>query len=269
MRWLRVAVLVAGVIAGSGVVAAGVRGPVLEGWRLVSDPDAPASPVAGDVASLVLGCCALLLAVAWCWLAVAVITCTWEALAPGTSEATTPSVLRPRLVRAAVAACLGASAFGSPVARAQSSAAGEPSGARAVAVSARPPAAGQRILAGLPVPDRTPGDVRHRAAQVEERPAVTSSQSAQGRPGPVRSVEVGRGDSLWSLTAGLLPTGAPLEAVATAWPLLYAANRAVIGEEPDLLRPGQTLRVGPALTRLLQAARPADPAPTRDAGGPP
>jgi nucleoid-associated protein YgaU len=29
--------------------------------------------------------------------------------------------------------------------------------------------------------------------------------------------------------------------VSAAWPLLYAANRAVVGADPDLIRPGERL----------------------------
>ncbi|GIL35573.1 LysM peptidoglycan-binding domain-containing protein [Phycicoccus sp. DTK01] len=55
-------------------------------------------------------------------------------------------------------------------------------------------------------------------------------------------VVVHRGDSLWTLAARHLGPGASDAEVARAWPRWYAANRAVIGADPDLLLPGQVLR---------------------------
>lgn len=55
-------------------------------------------------------------------------------------------------------------------------------------------------------------------------------------------VPVRRGDSLWSIAARHLgPTATDAE-VAWEWPRWYAANRDVVGEDPDLLTPGQLLR---------------------------
>jgi hypothetical protein len=75
---------------------------------------------------------------------------------------------------------------------------------------------------------------------------------------------------LWRLTADLLPPHAPLGVVATGWHLLFAANRSVIGPDPDLLQPGQTLRVGHALAELVGSAHRLTPSvPAREAGGTP
>jgi nucleoid-associated protein YgaU len=51
------------------------------------------------------------------------------------------------------------------------------------------------------------------------------------------------GDTLWRLAAGLLPEDADTGAVASLCARLYELNRAVIGDDPDLIRPGQRLRV--------------------------
>ncbi|MFE4463675.1 hypothetical protein ACFRCR_01035 [Oerskovia sp. NPDC056781] len=56
------------------------------------------------------------------------------------------------------------------------------------------------------------------------------------------SVVVLRGDSLWSLAERALGEGATDGEVAAEWQRWYAANTAVIGEDPDLIRPGQVLR---------------------------
>jgi hypothetical protein len=55
------------------------------------------------------------------------------------------------------------------------------------------------------------------------------------------AVTVRRGDSLWSIAARHLEAGASDAEVARAWPRWYAANRTVIGENPDLIRPGMQL----------------------------
>lgn len=94
---------------------------------------------------------------------------------------------------------------------------GPPSAAPPVA---RPPAAAQPVAG--PPPAARPGD----------------------------AVVVVPGDSLWLLAATRLGPAAPAAAVAESWPQWYRANRAVIGADPDLLRPGQVLRV------------PADPSAT-------
>lgn len=64
---------------------------------------------------------------------------------------------------------------------------------------------------------------------------------------PVRVV-VREGDSLWTLAARELGPSATNGAIAARWPDWYAANRQVIGDDPDLVFPGQVLRVPPAST---------------------
>ncbi|MBA2696083.1 MAG: LysM peptidoglycan-binding domain-containing protein [Actinobacteria bacterium] len=61
-------------------------------------------------------------------------------------------------------------------------------------------------------------------------------------------VTVRRGDTLWSIAADRLGGSATIEQVAQAWPAWYAANRDVIGPDPDLILPGQQLHP-PATSR--------------------
>jgi nucleoid-associated protein YgaU len=51
------------------------------------------------------------------------------------------------------------------------------------------------------------------------------------------------GDSLWSLATRDLPAGSPAPLVAERWHAIYAANRSLIGPDPDVLVPGQRLRL--------------------------
>lgn len=62
------------------------------------------------------------------------------------------------------------------------------------------------------------------------------------------TVTVERGDSLWRITAGLLPADASDGDIAAAWPLLYRENREVIGDNPSLIHPGQELTIPSGLS---------------------
>lgn len=62
--------------------------------------------------------------------------------------------------------------------------------------------------------------------------------------GPARSsaqVVVRSGDTLWAIAARQLRPGASDREITIAWHAWYAANRSVIGPDPDLIRPGQQL----------------------------
>lgn len=67
---------------------------------------------------------------------------------------------------------------------------------------------------------------------------------ARRRPGVPADdlVVVRRGDTLWDLAAHRLGPGATAAEIARTWPLWFAANRSVIGPDPDQLTPGQRLR---------------------------
>ena len=83
---------------------------------------------------------------------------------------------------------------------------------------------------------RTGMPTARRAEPVASAGRATSTP----RPGTADAVTVRPGDSLWSIAAEHLGTHAA-EQVAQEWPRWYEANRATIGEEPDLIRPGQVL----------------------------
>ena len=51
-----------------------------------------------------------------------------------------------------------------------------------------------------------------------------------------------RGDTLWSVAARHLGPGASDAEIAKAWPAWFAENRDVVGDDPDLILPGQVLR---------------------------
>ena len=257
MRWLRASLLGLTVLVLGRLLVGATDAPLADASQVVrgAHGDGPAGGGAGgsataasDLAALLTGGCALVLLAAGTWLAAAVAVCTWEALHDGREHGHVPrraddvsTVLRPRVVRGLVATVLGVTAVAvPPTAQARAERPG-PAGNVAVAavtgveLSTHP-------LRGLPVPDRPTG-----------RLAVTEQDRGAGapvRPAP-RQLQVRPGDSLWRLAAGFLPAGASDQAVTVGWRLLYAANREVIGADPDLLRPGQTLRVPAVLTTSL------------------
>jgi hypothetical protein len=80
-------------------------------------------------------------------------------------------------------------------------------------------AAAAVFVAGLPLPDRPEGGDE--------------------------VVVVRAGDTLWALAERSLPAGADDGAVTARWHRIYALNRDRIGPDPDLIQPGQRLRLPP------------------------
>ncbi len=94
-----------------------------------------------------------------------------------------------------------------------------------------PTARGPGWVPGPPVVRAHP-DVR--VLSPAPRPRTTRDAPAE--------VVVRRGDSLWSIAARHLGPDASDAEIARAWPAWFEANRDVVGDDPDLLRPGQVLR---------------------------
>ena len=87
-------------------------------------------------------------------------------------------------------------------------------------------------VTGLALPDRATG----------------GALPATGHATRTSHVVVRPGDSLWSITADLLPAGAPDRAIDAGWRALHAANRVLLGPDPDLVRPGTRLALPCLLT---------------------
>jgi hypothetical protein len=144
-------------------------------------------------------------------------------------------------------------------------------GAAVVAGVSGPAVAGQGggadRLAGLPMPDRaTAGSASTDATAPTTRPGravptVAPARAVNGTPAdadrtdaladeradnrPDDRVVVRGGDSLWSIAASRLPRSAGPGDVDRAWRAVYAANRAEVGPDPGLIRPGQRLHLPP------------------------
>jgi len=105
------------------------------------------------------------------------------------------------------------------------------------------------VLQGLPLPERA-STALHVArlvattAEHSERAGAQHRRAAPARPAPrPRTVVVEPGDTLWALAAASLPPGAGAADVAARVALLHRTNRATVGPDPDLILPGQELRL--------------------------
>ena len=86
--------------------------------------------------------------------------------------------------------------------------------------------------------------------------AAQPSTDPDSAPSSGPTHTVAPGESLWSITAHLLPTGSAPAQIAQDWPALYRANSEAIGADPSLIRPGTVLSVPDSLS-----------APSTPAGG--
>jgi hypothetical protein len=104
---------------------------------------------------------------------------------------------------------------------------------------------GASRVEGLPLPDRA--TTMTHVSQVFARAAAHQSSVQEGGASDARPqvVVVRPGDTLWDLARAELPPGADDATVAAHVRRIHRANRAVIGANPDLIRPHQRLRMPP------------------------
>ncbi len=122
---------------------------------------------------------------------------------------------------------------------------------------AAPAADCQTTAGGVPALDRAdPCPIAEDFAPLEhpgphtdpvEPSAPPPSPPTRNAPAQPTTMTVVRGDSLWSMAARVLGPGAETGDIARAWPLLWEANRAVLGDNPHLIHPGVLLAVPQAL----------------------
>ena len=187
--------------------AAGVAAVAVPGsWAAAHAGRGPAG-----VADLLVAACAtgLALALAWLWVVTTVTVAGLLAATPRPGSARTGGATR-RLI---LLAC----------------------GAAVVAGTSVPAQAsggdGRDLLAGLTLPERAVAPAqRHRAP---EPPASATAASPQ-------IYVVRAGDSLWSISRDH-PDGSA--SVDHRWRAIWHANRDVLGSDPDLIIPGQVLRL--------------------------
>lgn len=112
-----------------------------------------------------------------------------------------------------------------------------------------PPAPGPDTPVVLPPHHGTEPDAGP-AVRPAPPPASAPAPTRSGEPPPVPSAAgpvhvVEPGDCLWDIVAARLGPDATAAAIDRGWRLLYAANRAVIGDDPHLIFPGQRLTLVP------------------------
>ena len=95
------------------------------------------------------------------------------------------------------------------------------------------------------------------AAGAGRRTTAQPYPAPDGTTAAPQSVVVRPGDSLWLIAARRLGAQASIAEVARAWPRWYAANRGAIGDDPDVIHPGQALVVPP--DRPAEAGAAAQP----------
>lgn len=235
----------AGVVA-VGLVLAYAAACVVLVWSTIGL--LAASPAAGGRLDVLVG----LGAGAGAWAVLTWLTAT-SVLAVGAALARPDSLLRPlshrlapAVVRRLAVLALGVGIAGSATCAAAPAMAGT-EGARTPATAPYTPGPDGR--GGLPTPDRPADDLR---GWTPDRPAPTHRTAREGalhlvstapRAGTsvADEVVVRRGDSLWDIAARHLGAGASAAEVAAEWPRWHAANRGVVGDDPDLIRPGQRL----------------------------
>lgn len=93
--------------------------------------------------------------------------------------------------------------------------------------------------AGFGPAARAPCTATTTPGAAESATLVTTSPCAGSQP--LDEVVVRRGDTLWDLAARHLGGDATDAEIATEWPRWYAANRALVGSDPDHILPGQRL----------------------------
>jgi nucleoid-associated protein YgaU len=223
-------------------------------WRLTTSGTAVLDPAAALLRLAAVG-----LAVVLLWAAAAVTAGSldgWRRARSGGAVAQTRRPGRPAALASTAVAALVVAALTAPAAHA-----GVHPGSAAVVVAAsvdRPDPDGPLDVRAAedspakpssdaaPVPGSwsglaEPGFTAPRGV-TPEAVGLVSSPATRTDHAPAEVV-VTAGDTLWSLAAARLGPGASDAEVARAWPTWWEANREVIGDDPDLLLPGQRLVV--------------------------
>jgi len=241
-----------GLLAASGLLIGYLLVGSLLGWGAAGAVREVRAPGPAGPGSTVALAAALGAAAALTWLTGLLVLVLASAAVRGVGSRAHARAVRlaPRATRRLAASLLGLAVVGAPIA------AGLPA---AAAVTATAPAAAGPAATALPGADRSGPDLDRPAAGVPvrwtpDRPAApprraTGSEAAVllvtsvPRPaaGVVEEVVVRRGDTLWAIAARHLGPGASAAEVAAEWPRWHRTNRAVIGPDPDLLRPGERL----------------------------
>lgn len=182
--------------------------------------------VGADAAAAALAGLLLWLTAVWLGLGLVIVLLTALPGSAGRCAQAVCRVLLPRVLYRLLVGATGAGVLLAPMA-ATPALASTPARAAGLALAA----VGQPVLPTPMWPTTAPEPGHPAPAPVATAP----------RGDPPETVTVRRGDSLWSIAASRLGAGVDDAAITAAWRRLYTDNRAAIGPDPGLIRPGLRL----------------------------
>lgn len=167
-----------------------------------------------------------------------------------TAAAAAAGTFAPAFMKRLAAALLGINLLAAALPAAHAAGTGPEAGYAAAAVES--PAVGPAVNPVPVVGVRPPPPGEDAAATPHWQPRTPTDGSVLIRPGRAQlphsgQVVVRPGDSLWGLAAEQLGPAATDADIAAHWPRWHELNRGVIGDRPELIRPGQLLSVPPAV----------------------
>jgi LysM domain len=172
---------------------------------------------------------------AWAWLLLGAVATVVEATAMVSGRRLAPRIA-PAGWRRLVLSAVGVGLLSAPAGVAQAS---PGDGVHVVSATFGPDrgtaaANPADAIRGLPLPDRPFG-------RLVAGPGADAERGPMRPPRPPARVTVRPGDSLWAIAERHLDPQASVQAIATEWRRWYAANRAGIGPDPNLIQPGMVL----------------------------
>jgi hypothetical protein len=203
----------------------------LPAWLESAGPDTVAAEIAGAAVWL-----------AALWLAVGLVASLGSAL-PGALGRAARTLARAALPRTVYTLAAGAAGVGVLLTCAGAQAATHRAPTHAGLAAPHWPTDGPVRTPRWPTvaPNRPAQPPAQRPAQPPaQRPAQQPAQQPDGHPA-AGVVVVRRGDSLWRIAAAQLPGRPSDQRIAACWPRWYAANRQVIGPDPNVITPGEVL----------------------------
>ena len=177
------------------------------------------------------------------WLSVVALLAAAAAV-PGAAGSLARWLLRlvaPRALRRILEAALGVSLAAGPI-------------FGGVAMAAAPPAAPHSAVLSLPALDRPLNTIPQLDRPSLDRPLTTpptldrpsldrpTAKPAHDKHAHAKPVTVRPGDSLWLIAARGLGDDPTDAQIAAEWPRWYEANKDVVGDNPNLIQPGEHLQ---------------------------
>jgi hypothetical protein len=254
VRWQSIGVVSATVGAAAVLMAVAPAPGALPAllWEIARSPQEVADAQGPETVALTLVATLGWFALAWLCAAMALVGATALPGRAGALADTVSGVLVPAAARRLLAAALGVTLVTGVGAGTAAASPGTPAPPPAPIASLNldwptTPAEGSATAPRAAAPPGSAGSDGPRAATPRAAPpGSTATRSTPPFAAPRRSepsdeVVVQRGDSLWSIAARHLGSDATDEEIAGEWPRWWAANRHVVGDDPDLIKPGQRL----------------------------